>query len=211
MGRLSCKLCGQPTAGLQDFKERHYLYCSNCGLIQKTESLFLDISGEKAHYLNHNNGPLNSGYVKFLENAITPLLSNLFPEIQALDYGCGPGPAMADILSKFGISCDNYDPIFFPDGITHSQYGLIITTECAEHFHFPELEFTKIKKLLIQGGFLSIMTELYQNEDQFMKWYYLDDPTHVSFFHLKTIAFLEQSLALKLIFTDNKRVFVFQD
>ncbi|ERM81511.1 hypothetical protein P872_10355 [Rhodonellum psychrophilum GCM71 = DSM 17998] len=203
-------MCQAASGFLRDDLQSLFVKCANCGLNQKTNFCFPAAIEEKEHYSRHNNGPQYPAYVKFLKKAIDPLLPYLDKNMQALDYGCGPGPAISHVLQGYGIFCDNYDPFFFQNGIKSTAYDLIFATECLEHFHNPLEELLKITTLLKKGGYLSIMTVLYHRDDQFPDWYYTKDPTHVSFYHLKTIQWMEKSLNLKRIISDGKRVFVSQ-
>ena len=54
---------------------------------------------EKAHYDHHENDPDDPRYRAFLSKLSAPLLERLPPGASGLDYGCGPGPALAAMLS----------------------------------------------------------------------------------------------------------------
>ena len=204
----NCPLCLSSSLNFECRDE--YTCCQNCDLIfRKPKSPFLG-KGEKDHYLKHKNGPQFPGYVSFLKQAVNPLLSYLQPTMKALDFGCGPGPTIDSILHEYKISCDNYDPFFFQDGIKSSEYDLIFATECVEHFHFPKNDFDKIYNLLKPQGFLSIMTELHPGLDKVSDWYYIKDPTHTTFFSNKTMKWFSEKFLLKTNYTDEKRVIVFQ-
>ena len=42
-----------------------------------------------------------------------------------LDFGCGTGPALADMLIKEGFKVSLYDPFFYPDkDVLSKQYDL---------------------------------------------------------------------------------------
>ena len=116
-----------------------------------------------------------------------PLVERLNANSKGLDFGCGPGPALADILVKDGYEVDLYDPFFFPNqNIFSNQYDFITCTETVEHFHNPFEEFKKLDDLLIKGGLLGIMTNFLTEEEAFEKWYYRRDPTHVTFYSEET-------------------------
>lgn len=204
----NCPLCLSPS---HDFEFKgEFTHCSACDLIFRAPKASFTGLGEKKHYLLHQNGPQHDGYVSFLRRAIDPIKSHLLPNLQALDFGCGPGPAIKYILQSYQISCDSYDPFFFPEGIKNEKYNLIFATECLEHFHDPQKEIVKILDLLKKGGLLSIMTSLHQGLEHFQDWYYTKDQTHVVFYSKQTMEWIAKNFNVRLIYTDNIRVIVFE-
>lgn len=205
---MICKLC-EHTIPLPE-SESQFVHCTNCDLIMKREHSFPLFEEERTHYLLHENGPQYAGYVKFLNRAITPIASLLSPNMHALDYGCGPGPAMDYILKGYGVSCDNYDPIFESDGIKKEAYDLILATECLEHFHYPVVDLKKIVDLIKVNGILSIMTNFHQGREHTENWFYTKEFTHVAFYSIKTMHWIANYFNLELIHTDDTRVVVFK-
>ena len=58
-----------------------------------------------------------------------------------LDFGCGPGPALANMMQSDGYEMEIYDPFFFPNKDALSKkYDFITCTETAEHFFNPHDE-----------------------------------------------------------------------
>jgi len=166
-----------------------------------------DWESEKEHYQTHQNGPEHPGYVQFLNQAITPALPFLKKDMRGIDYGCGPGPTLSILLEKEGLHCENYDPFFFPT-IPSQPVDFIFSTETVEHFFYPGRELAKIRDLLKPGGILTMMTETWQNRDEFQSWYYAKDFTHVSFYHAKTIDMICAKFGFILLTRENPRVCV---
>jgi len=204
----NCPLCLSRNQNFE-FKEE-FTHCSVCHLIFREPKESFTGLGEKKHYLLHQNGPQHDGYVSFLRRAIDPIKLHLLPNLVALDFGCGPGPTINYILQSYQISCDNYDPFFFPEGIKVKAYDFIFATECVEHFFQPNQEFKKILGLLKVGGFLSMMTETHPGLNKINDWYYIKDQTHVSFYCEKTFTWIALKHNLEVVFTDQKRVVVFR-
>lgn len=100
----------------------------------------------------------------------------------ALDFGCGPGPVVASLLREHGVQTDIYDPFFYPDGMLHKTYDVIVACEVVEHFRSPKAEFLKIFDLLLPGGWVVVQTERLEYVSNFEQWYYRKDPTHIAFF-----------------------------
>ena len=59
-------------------------------------------------------------------------------------------------------------------------------SEAAEHFHEPAIEFQKFDRLLVDNGWIGIMTNFQTEDTQFKNWHYRRDPTHVIFYRQET-------------------------
>lgn len=142
---------------------------------------------EHAHYLTHRNDPDDPGYRGFLARTAAPLIDRLAPASSGLDYGCGPGPALAAMLREAGHSVALYDPFFRPDpAVLGARYDFVTCTEVAEHFHNPADEFDRFDRLLRPGGWLAVMTCFQTDDARFANWHYRRDPTHVVFYREAT-------------------------
>lgn len=206
-----CRLCSSDSLVpvYPDKDSRNYHRCTNCSLIFVDSSFFPTIKEEELCYGYHNNCIENKGYVTFLNRVIEPSVLLFKKGMIGLDYGCGPGPVLSSLVKAKGFSCYNYDPLFAKDHPFRS-YDFIFSTECFEHFHYPDKDIENILGLLNQGGFLCLMTELWESVPQFEQWYYKIDPTHVSFYHSNTFNFIKKKYGLKEMFSDGKRVIVLQ-
>ena len=168
-----------------DFKQ--HWYCNNCEVRFLDPTHYLSSDNEKERYEEHNNVIQDEGYRTFLSKVTNPLEKHLQKNDFGLDYGCGHGPALADILKKKGFKMDLYDPYFYPDKtVFKNKYEFITCTEAAEHFYNPLEEFNKMDEILKKGGILAVMTSLFDNSINFENWYYRRDPTHVLFYSEKT-------------------------
>lgn len=207
---MTCPLCSQDSKliPVDGPLHRKYFQCSNCWLIFLDRQLLLSESDEKNRYLLHDNGPEQTGHVSFLKRALEPVKHELSPEKAYLDFGCGPVPTLSEMLQRdYGVRCDIYDPLFFPD-LPDEKYDFIFVIECIEHFFNPSKEFPVLKSLLNPGGQLVIMTEPWTSLETFKTWYYPKDPTHVSFYHERTVEFICQHYNLKRVPCDDNRVIV---
>lgn len=138
---------------------------------------------EYAHYLHHENNPNDPRYRRFLSKLADPLLERLPRASCGLDYGCGPGPALAVMLRKAGHEMALYDPFFAPDPAPLStRYDFVTCTETVEHFHDPYAEFARLRTLVRPGGWLAVMTCFQTDDARFKDWHYRKDPTHVVFY-----------------------------
>jgi SAM-dependent methyltransferase len=208
--KKTCGLCDSEALELvaPEGDSRYYYHCRRCDLISTDQMFFPDETREKACYLNHRNDLSDSGYVNFLNRVIEPAVTFFGKDMIGLDYGCGPNPVLSGLLEQKEYKSDFYDPFFFPDGITKDSYDFIFSTECFEHFHHPKQEIEKISSLLLPGGYLCMMTERWNCLEDFMTWYYKNDPTHVCFFHTRSFDYLMNQYGMKCIYNDECRVMI---
>jgi SAM-dependent methyltransferase len=178
-----------------DLLEKRYWRCGTCQLIYLDPAHYLAAAEEKAQYLLHENEIDDEGYRTFLNRLAEPLLQRLRPGASGLDYGCGPGPALAAMCREAGHEMQVYDPFFAPEKSVLTQaYDFITCTEVVEHLHEPAKVFTLLDKCLKPGGWLGVMTSFYTEEIDFQKWHYPTDPTHVVFYNEETFSWLGEKM-----------------
>ncbi|HST59006.1 MAG TPA: class I SAM-dependent methyltransferase [Longimicrobium sp.] len=187
-----CPLCHsgrvQPFAELRTGR---YGRCPVCRLVVLAPEHHPSPEAERAHYGTHENDPADPGYRAFLARVADPLAERLAPGAEGLDYGSGPGPALAGMMAERGFRMRIYDPFFAPDGdALRRAYDFVTCTETAEHFHHPAEEFARLDGLLRPGGWLGVMTELLDDARDFATWRYARDPTHVCFYHADTMRWI---------------------
>jgi len=188
----SCPLClsldSQP---FHTDRQRDYHHCRNCWLVFVETAQHLPLSAEKAIYDLHQNAVDDAGYRSFLSRLAAPLLQRLPANSLGLDYGCGPGPALAGLFRAQGHRVNLYDP-FYADFPEHLQqaYDFISCTEVVEHLRQPRPAFDVLFDLLKPGGWLGIMTKLVIDAEAFSKWHYKNDQTHIAFFSQATFNWL---------------------
>ena len=167
---------------------RDYLRCDTCRATYLSQGQRLSAGQTFARYRQHRNDPADRDYRRFLAKLADPLLERLPPRAHGLDYGCGPGPALACMLREAGHHVSLFDLYFFPDPKPlKALYDFITCTETIEHFHRPFEEFARFNDLLRPGGWLAVMTCFQNNDDLFAFWHYRRDPTHVVFYHEATL------------------------
>ncbi|KPQ07128.1 MAG: Methyltransferase domain [Rhodobacteraceae bacterium HLUCCA12] len=188
----ACPVCGAAaTAALMSADGRDYWRCDACQARFLAPEHRPAPRDEYAHYLHHENDPDDPRYRRFLSRLADPLLARLCPASTGLDYGCGPGPALAAMLREAGHHVALYDPFFAPDPAPLSQvYDFVTCTETAEHFHRPAQEFARLRGLIRPGGWLAVMTCFQTDDARFRDWQYRKDPTHVVFYRADTFAHL---------------------
>ena len=192
LARSRCSVCEQD--GLRDFLRvdaRQYRRCPECGATLMDPAGWLSAPEERAVYALHDNQVDDPGYRKFLGKLVEPLLGVLPPGQQGLDFGCGPGPALAAMLESGGHRVALYDPVFFPDdAVLGRQWDFLTCTEVVEHLHHPMAVFRQLDGLLRPGGWLGIMTCFQTDDSRFANWHYRRDPTHIVFYREQTFRWL---------------------
>ena len=206
MQNTQCSLCFAENAVFyhQD-KRRSYFQCPQCALVFADRHSLLTSEQELAQYKLHQNELDDPGYRQFLQRLATPLLSCLGETgLRGLDFGCGPGPLLAKILTEAGQNMAVWDPFFASDPTAlQQQYDFISCTEAIEHFIQPCNEWALWLKLLKPTGTLAIMTKRYTTVEAFVDWHYKNDPTHVSFFSEHTFNYLAKRDGFSVYFAAN--------
>ncbi len=197
-----CCVCRAPSP--ERFAEvdgRAYWSCSGCAAVFLDPRQRLSVEAERACYRLHQNYPDDPAYRGFLSQIATPLIAALPAGREGLDYGCGPGPALAAMLVEAGHGMSLYDPLFYPRAESLERvYDFVVCTETAEHFHDPFGEFGRLASLLRPGGCLAVMTRFLPDGQDFGGWHYRREPTHVVFYREATFRAIAARLGLSCRF-----------
>nr|WP_166269288.1 class I SAM-dependent methyltransferase [Marinobacter caseinilyticus] len=170
-----------------------YWRCNHCEATLMDPAHWPSPAQEKATYDLHDNQTDDPGYRTFLGKMFNPLVPRLPAHACGLDFGCGPGPALAQMLADTGFQMALYDPLYYPDKtVLNSRYDFITCTEVVEHLHHPRATFAALDQMLEPGGLLAVMTCFQTNDAQFANWHYRRDPTHVVFYREHTMAEIAQ-------------------
>ncbi len=214
MSTVPCKICAAETIALQDLQFNHTYYsCQVCEFIFLEAKYRVCPEEEKERYLEHNNTLENKGYVKMFRDFMNSALSPYQTSIEkVLDFGCGPGPVLPLLLEEKGWSVDRYDPYFFPEKIYQGRrYDLITATEVFEHLCDPLETTSLLKEHLAFNGLLAIMTLFHPlDPEQFLKWWYRRDCTHISFFTPRTFDCLAKKLKMRVLLVEKNKICVLQ-
>jgi 2-polyprenyl-3-methyl-5-hydroxy-6-metoxy-1,4-benzoquinol methylase len=204
---VNCLLCSHAA---EDFLGVAFK-CTHCSLVFKNPTLYLSTEEDLRRYSLHQNNAEDEGYVKFLGKLLNPLEKFLPSEFTSLDFGCGPGPVLSQLLKEKGGVVSNFDPIFHKNiSLLERQFDVVTATEVVEHFKKPEHDWTLLISLVASRGILGIMTEFLEQNIDYHKWWYKNDPTHVAFYNSKTFEFLEDAYGLERLYEDKKSVIIFR-
>ncbi|MFV8783081.1 class I SAM-dependent methyltransferase [Microbulbifer sp. SA54] len=204
-----CPLCRGAAQPYHQDKFRSYNQCAECALVFVPSDFWLSGDDEKAYYDLHENSESDAGYRKFLNRCAEPLLAVLPPHASGLDFGCGPAPLLAQMLSDAGHSVSVYDHFYCNDAATlEGQYDFVVSTEVVEHLTQPRVELERLWGLIKPGGLLALMTKLVISRERFANWHYIRDPTHIIFFSETTFRWLAAAFGAGLEFAAPDVVFL---
>lgn len=197
---MQCPLCeNQCCQHYWQDKHRDYWQCNICQLVFVPPAQRLSPQLEKTEYDLHKNSPDDAGYIRFLNRLAHPLTEVLSDKGTGLDYGCGPCPVLATLLTRSGHDVRYFDPFYFPDEKVFTQhYDFISCSEAIEHFFNPGEIWQMWMSLLKNNGWLAIMTKRVIDRHRFKTWHYKNDPTHVSFFSEETFHWLAKTYHMRL-------------
>ena len=206
---MKCHICNQETRSFVDEKtDIKYYHCPDCEYIFKSPEYFQDLSVQKVRYNLHENDEDDAGYQAYFIRFLDFVLPLVGEPKSALDFGCGATSLLANMLIDRGISCDYYDPIYHPDSLDEDKkYDLIVSTEVFEHLHEPKEVFKDLLDRLEEGGYLALQTQFHTNDiEEFKKWYYHQDPTHIVFFTAKTFRVLCEAFGCEFLGDNGKNM-----
>lgn len=201
-----CRLCTTSANFFYEDKQR-YFRCQCCDAIFTHSDDLIDESDEKERYELHND-QIDEGYKKFVSPITSNILKDFSQDAKGLDFGSGRSEIISKVLQEHQYSIENFDPFFA--NMPHlllQKYDYVSSCEVIEHFYNPKKEFELLRTLLKEKGRLYLMTELYDDTINFSTWYYKNDPTHVFFYSIKTIQFIQKKFEFKSVRID-KRVII---
>lgn len=164
---------------------REYARCSSprCGAAFLLPAHHLSPDIEESRYDLHNNDVAQEGYVRFLSPLMQAMRAGQRLGDRGLDFGCGPTESLRRLMAA-DFRWQVYDLYFYPDDTVFEEtFDFIAASEVFEHLRDPRFELARLRRSLVVGGSLWIMTSLYRGDDtDFGGWHYRRDPTHVVFY-----------------------------
>ena len=203
-GSEICRLCG--SAG-HPFYGNLFYTCPVCRGLYRPVSALPDPEKEKERYLKHRNDPSDKGYRNFVAPLFRAVTKDFTCHSRGLDFGSGPGSAIAAMLKEKEYDISAYDPFFCDDKNRLNQpYDFIICCEVIEHFHYPVNEFNLLVSLMKPDSVLYCMTDLYNETIDFSSWYYKNDFTHVFIYRKETIQWIQNKYSLHSEIDNNRLI-----
>lgn len=209
-----CKICSDKTTKTIDKRSaKKYHKCFTCSYIALDQSFYVDEVRERAHYDKHHNTLESLGYVEMFEDLVDEFVLPYRDNIKtSLDFGCGEGEVLPIVLEREGILCDRYDLHYFPKKIyKDKKYDLILSTEVFEHLQNPLELFEELLLHVRDDGYLLLMSAFHpDNDEEFLKWWYIRDITHIGFFNLQTFSYMSERFNLEIIKHNFKNIVLFK-
>lgn len=183
---------------------RQYQACPHCGLVCLSPQWHPGLDEARARYELHRNRRDDAGYRRWLQEFIDQGILPWVGSGDALDFGSGPTPLLAELLCERGFRVRIYDLHFAPDvDWENHEYDLICLCEVLEHIADP---LTLVRRLCVRlkpGGVLALRTRFRpEKADDFFRWWYRQDPTHLSFFAPGSLVQLACSAGLQVLALD---------
>lgn len=204
---MNCKICNASVTSVFDERNQwEFFHCKSCEFIFKNEKEYVDSDKELSQYNNHNNTMESPGYVEMFEKFIDATFEPYINDItNVLEFGSGPGPVLSELLTQKGLSVDIYDKYFSPKKVYENiKYDLITSTEVIEHIDAPSKIFDFFAQHIKKDGYLALMTQFHKNEEvDFKKWWYKNDPTHICFFRPRTFEVLAKMSGFEVVKHDD--------
>ena len=202
-----CPLCDSDSKIFYENKEKLFHQCNNCKGIFVDASLLSDSRKEKSRYEFHKNNVEDEGYQKFVAPITNSILEDYSKKDKGLDFGSGPTSVISKILNVKDFEIVQYDPFFhnYPE-LLEKKYNYIACCEVIEHFYSPKKEFILLKNLLQNKGKLYCMTNIYDENINFDKWYYKNDFTHVFFYHKDTFQWIKNEIGFSEMAIDGRLI-----
>ncbi len=210
----NCPLCISSDT-LHYFKDEKnhklsYSICGFCDLVFVDRDYLLTTEQEKARYEMHHNNEKDDMYINFLNKLAKPMVNILPAKAKGLDFGSGSTKTMENIFKSVGFECSSYDIFYFNDKeLLSTNYDFISVCEVIEHLYNPKEIINLWVSMLNNNGFIGVMTNRRPDKSEFANWWYKNDPTHVSFFSMKTFDYIANYFDLKIEFL-NSRVVIFK-
>lgn len=204
-----CPLCSEKSNLFYKNKLRDYYLCEGCAGIFMDKNQRPTKTEEKVRYLEHNNDVYDEGYRTFVSPITSSIFNDFTSQHTGLDFGSGKSKIITTILQEQNYNVSPYDPIFNKQTeLLNESYNYIACCEVMEHFHYPFREFERLKQMLKPHGALYCMTDIYNPNINFDKWYYKNDATHVFIYQKKTLEWILKSFGFKKMIIQ-KRLIIF--
>lgn len=213
MKNMVCPVCGAERLAELETKRALFFRCGVCAFVFRDPSDRPDDRQAVARYSLHRNSAEDPGYVSYLTKIIDRGLSAAGPGVvRVLDWGSGPVAVCSELLRARGLAVDSWDPHFMAERLPpESAYDVAFCVETAEHFFHPLADFSELAARVRPGGLLVLHTHIVPDDDAaFRSWWYKEDPTHVSFYSIGTLARLAFIAGLSPIAFEDGRLALFQ-
>jgi pseudouridine kinase len=115
-------------------------------------------------------------------------------------------------LRERGLDVSLWDPAFASSSPPpRSSFDLALCIEVAEHFLDPVADFGEYASRLKPGGYAALHTHFAPADDEeFLRWWYIEDLTHVSFYTEKSLRILGRIATLAVVSMEDGKLAIFR-
>jgi hypothetical protein len=209
---MNCLVCASSNLCLLKNPRRTFFRCNDCGFSFLHPDFLPSEEAALNRYKFHQNDDDNKGYQEYLSNIIDRALFYAGKPKSVIDWGSGPAPLASHILRDQGFSVFSWDPNFASsEKPQQSFYDAGICIEVAEHFINPQKDFSAFFETVKRGSFVIVHTHLApKDDDAFLRWWYTEDITHVSFYSECSLEIIAEKNNAKLITIENEKLVVYR-
>lgn len=195
---MNCVVCESSARVYTKDSERSYFECLSCQLVFVPRSELISYEQEKARYDHHQNLENDSHYISYLEKIAKGILPHLQAKSIGLDFGCGRTKLLEKILNENNLDVASYDLYYFPESsLLKQKYDFVILSEVIEHLREPRFVLNELSMMLKPGGKMFIKTKFLPTREQFDRWFYKRDITHIQFFNPVSLKKIGELSSLK--------------
>jgi pseudouridine kinase len=201
---MNCPVCASEHVHPVTNSRRIFFRCGFCGF--SWSDSIPDEETSRARYGLHRNDERNEGYMSFLSRIIDRALAYTGMScrgmpLRVIDWGSGPNPLGVKLLNQRGLESVPWDPFFASERTPpDAAFDLALCIEVAEHFMHPRHDFHDLARVLKPGAWALMHTHISPVEDEeFLRWWYIEDITHISFYSEKSLQILAAMASLSLI------------
>lgn len=211
---MKCKLCGLNNTKEFIVKnkswEKKYHKCLECSFISLESNLVMNDREQFIRYNMHNNKVDDPVYRNYFKKFINYAFEYAENKKKVLDFGSGPEPVLGSVLKSMGYEVSIYDKFFASNvKVLEDKYEIITATEVFEHLEYPREYFKKLINILEDNGLLILMTCFHSDDlKKFSEWWYIQDPTHISFYDMKTFNYISDEFNLEIVADNNKNIVI---
>ncbi len=204
---MNCTLCNHKTTLFSEYQERAFYICNNCETVLLHPNHYLTADEEKGRYDLHSDDVTAIGYQNFVKPITDAVICSFNKTDIGLDFGSGKTEIVKFVLEQKGYQVKGYDPFYFNDlQLLKNKYNYITSCEVIEHLYNPHKVFKQLYDMLLPSGKLFLKTSLYSKDLNFEKWWYKNDPTHVTLYTQKSLEFIKEHFGFKSLEIFDKHI-----